>query len=63
MWHAFTEPEAITYLTRRDVRKLVVVRNPFARIVSAYINKHVKGASADGWDRGAWSKVRFSKAP
>ena len=57
MWHAFTEPEAIAYLTRRDVRKLVVVRNPFARIVSAYINKHVKGGGPDGWGRRAWNRV------
>lgn len=36
-----TEAKAIRALTRRDLFKFVVVRNPFSRVVSGYLQKHI----------------------
>ncbi|GJP34520.1 hypothetical protein CLOM_g18958 [Closterium sp. NIES-68] len=55
VWYALNEPDAIRAITRPDLLKFVFVRQPFARIVSAYLNKHVAGGGPDGWGRKFWN--------
>ncbi|CAI5523679.1 unnamed protein product [Closterium sp. Naga37s-1] len=56
MGYGFEEHENIRFLTRPDFFKFSFVRNPFTRIASAYLNKHVNGVGLHG--RQYWNEVR-----
>lgn len=53
--HWFDEAEAIRMATRRDLFKFTIVRNPFVRAVSAYLDKHVRGGEQKS--RAYWNQV------
>ena len=62
----YEEHEAIRALTRLDFFKFTFVRNPFERLASVYLNKHVDGGppySRQFWNRvseGWWMDVDVS---
>ena len=59
----FTEEQACRLMTRRSMFKFTFVRNPFVRISSTYLNKHVITDAPDrttGWGtRSFWNQVRW----
>ena len=57
--YAFRESDALRALSRSDLFRFVFVRDPFSRIASTYIEKHVragikrgKAKGMDGWVPG-----------
>ncbi|CAI5490760.1 unnamed protein product [Closterium sp. Naga37s-1] len=61
MGYGFEEHENIWFLTRPDFFKFSFVRNPFTRIASAYLNKHVNGVGLQG--RKYWNERFFMGIP
>ncbi|CAI7907738.1 unnamed protein product [Closterium sp. NIES-54] len=53
----YTESAVMSLLTRPDFFKFTFVRHPFARLASAYLNKHVNGGPPQG--RAFWNKRFF----
>ncbi|CAI5464857.1 unnamed protein product [Closterium sp. Yama58-4] len=53
----YTESAVMALLTRPDFFKFTFVRHPFARLASAYLNKHVNGGPPQG--RAFWNKRFF----
>ncbi|GJP42346.1 hypothetical protein CLOM_g1920 [Closterium sp. NIES-68] len=53
----YTESRVMALLTRPDFFKFTFVRHPFARLASAYLNKHVNGGPPQG--RAFWNKRFF----
>lgn len=53
--YSFDEGEALRQVTRRDLFRFAFVRSPFARVASAYLDKHVRGG--DQRSRDYWNKV------
>ncbi|CAI5980672.1 unnamed protein product [Closterium sp. NIES-64] len=58
VWFGMSEPEAIRAVTRRDLVRFVFVRNPFSRLVSAYMDKVVQGEGIGMRIRIGWT-MRF----
>ncbi|CAI5963106.1 unnamed protein product [Closterium sp. NIES-65] len=58
MGYGFEEHDNIRFLTRPDFFKFSFVRNPFTRIASAYLNKHVDGGYPH--DRKYWNERFFA---
>ncbi|CAI5511344.1 unnamed protein product [Closterium sp. Naga37s-1] len=58
VWFGMSEPEAIRAVTRRDLVRFVFVRNPFSRLVSAYMDKVVQGEGIGMRTRIGWT-LRF----
>ncbi|CAI5505856.1 unnamed protein product [Closterium sp. Naga37s-1] len=61
VWYSLSEPDAIRAITRTDYTRFVFVRQPFTRIVSAYLNKHVAGGGPDGFGRQFWTRKYFGQ--
>ncbi|CAI5519543.1 unnamed protein product [Closterium sp. Naga37s-1] len=61
VWYSLSEPDAIRAITRTDYTRFVFVRQPFTRIVSAYLNKHVAGGGPDGFGRQFWTRKFFGQ--
>ncbi|CAI5512889.1 unnamed protein product [Closterium sp. Naga37s-1] len=57
VWFGMSEPEAIRAVTRRDLVRFVFVRNPFSRLVSAYMDKVVQGEGIGMRIRIGWTLV------
>ncbi|CAI5519551.1 unnamed protein product [Closterium sp. Naga37s-1] len=55
----FPEHRAIELLTRPDFFKFSFVRNPYTRLASVYLNKHVGGGPP--YSRQFWNKMFFRK--
>lgn len=64
---SFQEEHAVRLMTRPDMFKFVLVRNPFTRIPSTYLNKLVYTDAPDrteGWGtRKFWNKVCAENLP
>ena len=56
--YATPEPKVIEFLTRPDVFKFTFIRNPWVRILSAYLDKHVNGGQVQN-NRQLWNRLFF----
>ncbi|CAI5528137.1 unnamed protein product [Closterium sp. Naga37s-1] len=61
VWYSLSEPDAIRAITRTDYTRFVFVRQPFTRIVSAYLNKHVTGGGPKDYGRRFWARRFFGQ--
>ena len=56
--YATPEPKIIEFLTRSDIFKFTFIRNPWIRILSAYLDKHVNGGQVQN-NRQLWNRLFF----
>ncbi|CAI5930038.1 unnamed protein product [Closterium sp. NIES-65] len=61
VWYSLSEPDAIRAITRTDYTRFVFVRQPFTRIVSAYLNKYVMGGGPKDYGRRFWARRFFGQ--
>ncbi|CAI5978444.1 unnamed protein product [Closterium sp. NIES-64] len=61
LWFAFNEAEALRALSDRRLFRFVFLRDPFARVASAYLDKHVAGGVGSKGRRASGSEERILK--
>ncbi|CAI7786830.1 unnamed protein product [Closterium sp. NIES-54] len=61
VWYSLTEPQAIRSLTRRDFTRFVFIRNPYTRVLSAYLDKMLRGGGPDDLGAGFWAQAFFGQ--
>ncbi|CAI5472585.1 unnamed protein product [Closterium sp. Yama58-4] len=61
VWYSLTEPHAIRALTRRDFTRFVFLRNPYTRVLSAYLDKMLRGGGPDDLGAGFWAQTFFGQ--
>ncbi|CAI5480603.1 unnamed protein product [Closterium sp. Yama58-4] len=61
VWYSLTEPQAIRALTRRDFTRFVFLRNPYTRVLSAYLDKMLRGGGPDDLGAGFWAQAFFGQ--
>ncbi|CAI5519554.1 unnamed protein product [Closterium sp. Naga37s-1] len=61
VWYSLTEPQAIRSLTRRDFTRFVFLRNPYTRVLSAYLDKMLRGGGPDDLGAGFWAQAFFGQ--